>query len=1135
MGSVPVPQLQIDDFVDRGAQLSDLWRIARGESQHRICTLQGDKGIGKSYLLKEFHAECRSADVVCALLLSGKLQDVNYFNIILSLWEELKLGRSGEIHNTIRELVIPSYERLDPAGQDPQGRHLLADSRTRNIYGNIITGEVHGDVNYNNYIQVVFEGDPQTRQEVMSAVTRLLKDRLAAFSAGRRVLLLVDSWEAIAVDQQTRSWLMENLLSWVLDGELENMRIILAGTDPPSLARLPYYVRNIEMLPLLDEDITCYWVEKCKLPDAQLPIVIQVTSGIPLALSLTAEKTLFELQNNSGTEITVLQLGAPQETIRNAVRALLEAMPGEPAALLRLCAIPHWFDEGIGSLFLKQIGGDPSSFHDLTGLRFIETDGQGHFQYNDLVRQYILSEWWQWEKRQQYLDACGLLLAQIPNMKKGAAGRRAWNIEKEELYLLLITDEERGFVSFCDHFEKACRSLQYDLAEQYILLLRELKPFLSDMGKLWVEYFDCRLGWLSDADGKKLADGLSALSSKGPLPLLQAAILWSQGMLSVEESHWSQAANHYEDSLNILKDQPSQLYTFLVTCSLGEAYQNLASNSGSLVPELTGHRYGFQDWLFVVQNLPFLGYEWLVHRSTWLPNWHFGTNYQDWIISFLLNEARGWFKRAAAHARGMDDPFWKFEARLAQAAAEQQAGRWARARRSYRSLSQLDLVRDSPYRTALIELGMAEILASEGKTVPAASGLEKVIPILDTYHDHARVGQAELCLSELYQSSGEPERAVQHTRSSIQAFQQAEDDILATLMNCRLDQLLGISRAEETPGTGETEDLQFDHKYLARFPDVLLAWYRRIAVWAALPLTYIFATLLSFVAALTLAIIEGELGLFQKGMSAGTTLRDTAIILAMILLPVPIALWLYRSFYSLFGFLVVHRIGRRLVPIEKEQPRYFRVSESSFHFLDEELKERNVLWPEIGEIGLDHYSFLRRRIDLFSRAILTLEDGRQVIVNSVTSAYDCLMDDIIRTWKAKKDAPKTTGLHFEVLDARWLAFILAACLAILLHLYVLGVITGEYGVEPGTAGTPLPSEPSSQPGINTIVGPLAFHFLPTLVIMFGTLSLWRMLFHGWAVRKKFGIRHSLLSRWLYPIASILSSLLLVLWLLMLYP
>jgi len=310
--------------------------------------------------------------------------------------------------------------------------------------------------------------------------------------------------------------------------------------------------------------------------------------------------------------------------------------------------------------------------------------------------------------------------------------------------------------------------------------------------------------------------------------------------------------------------------------------------------------------------------------------------------------------------------------------------------------------------------------------------------------------------------------------------------------------------------------------YITRFPDRLLSWYRKVAMYGAMPLTYLVLIFLSFASGLILNALEGEFLFFQRGISLETTLRDVIIILTTILLPVPISLWLYRFFYSLIGVIVVYILGRRLVPLEKEQPRDLDLNSDAMRIMLSDGSSKDIAWDEISRVGIESVCLIEHEINLVSRTILVLPGKKPEIIEGVTSGYKHFKNELKRRLQTVNPSAETIPLTFRILAGRWIAAVILFTTLVTSYLWLTGRIQGAY-IETISGGQ-----------VYTFVGPIATVFLPTFTLTFVAVSLWRFMFHSSRLRKRLSISPTTFPVWVRWFTALLASLLALGWLLVFF-
>lgn len=1110
----------VEDFVDREEQLRQLWSLVLGQIQQRVCVLNGPEGIGKSYLLKEFTAECAAKGLSVGRVLPEVSQDLNDLNIILRLWEDLNLGDVNELYQKVAIGRVERHIQYVPAPVSSGSQVGVAVSGSPSFYGPVITGQVSGSVE--TKLELTINDDPTSRWEVQAVVTPFLQERLVSSGQLGRVVLVLDSWDRVLSDSQTGSWLKDNLIRWVLEGEIPGTTLIVCGGEELEFTHLPMRVLTLNLNGLPDNAVKAYWVDRCKLSPTDVPEVIQITNGIPQALYLTAAKTMV---SNNQTFHETRNIGEDSESEKVtglAIESLLEALPAEFSRLIRLCAWPHWFDRELFDLLAIQVGCSAAYFDQFVAMRFVHLDATGFYFLDQSVRRILLTGLKSELGKGVSEPIFGLLLGYFERLKDKVSKRQNWAVEKEILYFRLLSIEESGLGDLSERFEKAVRLLQYGLAEQYIEHVSDLEDILSKNSLLWMRYFRTRLKLFYSSDASIL-DEIEVISAETIDPILQGACQWSLGICLVEEQEWSKAANLYKAALRLMKRESRTLYTMMVMVSQAEVYRDLVQRSGGFqAQDLKQGSSQLMMLLYGIQHFPYLIYEWGVHHFRFLPNWYFGTNYQDWIQYYLLMESGHWY-RNALRSMPVGDNYWNFEIQLGLANVEHQLGRWAKAKQHYADLLELDLVLETPYRNGLVMKGQGEALVYEGKLSQGKAVLEACSSIFEEFHDDKNSGGVFELIGRINFKNGQTGLAVDSYLRAMRAYEKAGDRLSTTEMVDILEDLSGqVNLPDQRQVVENALQTDLSRNYLTRFPDKLLSWYRKVAMYGAMPLTYCVLIFLSFASGMILNALEGEFLFFQKGINLGTTLGDIIIISAAILLPVPIGLWLYRLFYSLIGVIVVYIVGHRLVPIEKEQPRSLEFSAAGIQISRNEGRTQEVAWVDINKIGHESVCLINREIKLVTRTFLVLADGSTHIIEGVTSGYDPLKKGIQRRLQSSKPTAEIIHLPFPILDWRWISIIALFSALIVGYLWQSGRIHGDY-IETRIGGQ-----------VYTFVGPAATVFLPTFTLAFVAVSLWRNMFHSMEVRKKLHVRPTTFPVWVRWFTAILASLITFFWILVFF-
>jgi hypothetical protein len=242
-----------------------------------------------------------------------------------------------------------------------------------------------------------------------------------------------------------------------------------------------------------------------------------------------------------------------------------------------------------------------------------------------------------------------------------------------------------------------------------------------------------------------------------------------------------------------------------------------------------------------------------------------------------------------------------------------------------------------------------------------------------------------------------------------------------------------------------------------------------------------------------------------------------------------LTLWLYRLIYSLMGIAIVRILGRRLIPIEREQPSYIitdathltnRKTSKDAHKNASGTTGQTITWSEVSSCTTADFIKLRSPIDLISSTMLLLDSGKVVVLDAITAGYAHLKRDIARRLKASGSAAQQPNLTFVVFDWRWILGITAGCLGFSAYCFFTHGLSGEYGTLQGTA----------QVGI--VLAPLLLSFLPTLVLVAPAVILWRTVFHRVRLQKALKYQVQTIPSWLLWLVASLITVIAMLWILL---
>jgi hypothetical protein len=787
----------IEDFVNYQQERDTFWKMLRREIEPRVLLVHGRGGVGKSYLLDEFRAECIAEAIACVRINFAETAGRNFMALMLSAWDQLGLGPVEDLAQIVAttRLVgawetmptrvvsaapahIPAAGARAPA-HTPQAAPSASAAVTLDRSGGVdiynsnvsVGGDLVGrDKIANFFAQFTMRDDALVQQMIQASSTRLLQARLSELAATRPLAVLLDAWEYATTE--TQAWLRRELLAWIINQQLPGAVAVVAGRSVPEIHRLQRRVIQLHLDGLSDEATRVYWVEKCNLPPEALPDVRGIASGLPLALALAAQQ-----QAKDGSAIRVPEragatAGTP-EIIRSTVEGLLATFPLEIAAAIRLAAIPHWVDRDLLGALLPNRSLTERVLTCLGELPFVRQDEQGHLRLHDAVRAYL----WVWCLRQQpgqYEEANRAALHHFRALADTATSAELAVYHLEILYHLLSVDQREGIRYLRERFEDACGQHQFSLAERFVNQAAQRTVVLTGEGRLWIDYFRARLEMVYARDDHGQT-ALKELAARSRDTLLSALINWSLSKIMVDQQRWTQAIRGYHICRAALSRKREPAYAARLLLDLGAAYNDLAEASGGLRAERR-HPFARSGRGFhTLQHLPFLLYELLVRHVGFLPHWYVGTNYHDWTIAFLLEVSARWYRQAERQYQALGDEQGVVDARLCLAELDHALGRWSWARRGYALLREAEPIRSSLYRTARVQLGQGRAALDERDAARAEVLLSEALDVFRHFQDLRSVGVAAELLGRSYVARGRTDDAVRAFIESAQAFSAVGD------------------------------------------------------------------------------------------------------------------------------------------------------------------------------------------------------------------------------------------------------------------------------------------------------------------------------------------------------------------------
>lgn len=281
----------IEDFVNREEALTAIWGSVGAAAKERVWLIAGPAGIGKSYLLDECRARGRAERILCLRL---DLHDARLRtppSLILQLAEQLGAARA---QHTLAAAAQSTALAQTPAGDSApvQSGDIIAAQVEAVAQGGLVAvgkgiTQISGQV-VTYVTQTVRYDDPWVQQQTQLRLTDALRADLAAIQPPTTGLLLIDGWSA--TNSAVQAWLCAHLLDWVAAGDAPQFCAAVAETAILPDFAFPNRVGRMTLGELAASAVTEYWVQRRKLPQAELEGALKFSGGVPLVLALIADQ-----------------------------------------------------------------------------------------------------------------------------------------------------------------------------------------------------------------------------------------------------------------------------------------------------------------------------------------------------------------------------------------------------------------------------------------------------------------------------------------------------------------------------------------------------------------------------------------------------------------------------------------------------------------------------------------------------------------------------------------------------------------------------------------------------------------------------------------------------------------------------
>jgi hypothetical protein len=289
-----------EHFADRHQELERFRKSLAGESQRQIIVISAPAGMGKSWLLRQFHHEAQAAGARSVLI---DFADGQAYDALLLLRRFRDGLGNADFQGLTRAIVEATEPRLRIDGTQPAGRPITVNVEAG---GDAALGDVAGGnvIKDNNFVMQT--DNPLVLQAMEDRITTAFFADLEQLTRQARVTCFFDSyerntlhsseWDASVADR----WLRRELLGRIRDGQLSNVLVALAGDRLPEFrSEWNQVLGRLNLEPFTRADVEEYLRERRGLSDLsndQVETLFKAAQGNPQLLGILGDNLAEEMR-----------------------------------------------------------------------------------------------------------------------------------------------------------------------------------------------------------------------------------------------------------------------------------------------------------------------------------------------------------------------------------------------------------------------------------------------------------------------------------------------------------------------------------------------------------------------------------------------------------------------------------------------------------------------------------------------------------------------------------------------------------------------------------------------------------------------------------------------------------------------
>lgn len=275
------------------------------------------------------------------------------------------------------------------------------------------------------------------------------------------------------------------------------------------------------------------------------------------------KQTKREITSQLLVQLTKKNLGE-EELKSTFVKMLLKSISPDVSNVLRICAIPHWFDQHILERVLD-IRNSPIDeiLRTINKLSFVWATSNEGFAFHEDVRSEILIDW------QNNLDnwmSIRKISKKLHSYFLDSVPHNSTNID-EAIYHQFAFSKTKAFNRFLEEFVISLRNWDLTRAEHLLRLVEEKKESLNNDQKCQLTYREAELRFQA-GDWENATSLLENLVNKKMPRELRGLVYNKYGLVLDFKKEWEKALQYYEKALKI----GERINNYHL---VGEAYHNI--------------------------------------------------------------------------------------------------------------------------------------------------------------------------------------------------------------------------------------------------------------------------------------------------------------------------------------------------------------------------------------------------------------------------------------------------------------------------------------------------------------------------------------------------------------------------------